>query len=267
MASHLARNLIIGFSFLLLTWGLVGVVLSGPNPNSIDMAVQEASSPLTLDMAAMDVGFIITAWANFTSEWVDFAITWARSGTSNYWTYNLRNTLDIGIFLVAFGTISLERTKDKRAIPLREQILTEVTLTPGIHLRELHREIGCAMGALQYHLRILESEGLVVSLRHGNVRHLFTPDFSSEERVQRLAAMARNPVVNSILSECAKNGQTTQAEISRTLDVDKSLVSYYVSGLLKADILNSVKVFGRERPVILTDWARDTIDGDVVLVQ
>jgi predicted transcriptional regulator len=175
--------------------------------------------------------------------------------------------LDIGLIVVALGTVSIDRTKDKREVPLRERILTEVTLNPGIHLRELHREIGCAMGALQYHLRNLEAEGLVVSLRHGNVRHLFTPDFTSEERVQRLVAMARNPVVSSILSECAKNGRTTQAEISRTLDVDKSLISYYVSGLLKADILNSVKVFGRERPVILTDWARDMINCESVLVQ
>ena len=267
MGSHLARRLIIGFSFLLLTWGIIGVVLSGPSLSPVGAAAQEASSPLTLDLAAMDAGLVVTAWANFTSQWADYIISWARSGTASYWAYNLRETLDIGLIVVALGTVSLDRTKDKREIPLREQILTEITLNPGIHLRELHREIGCAMGALQYHLRIMESEGQVVSLRNGNVRHLFTPDFTAEERVQRLAAMARNPVVSSILSECAKNGLTTQAEISRTLDVDKSLISYYVSGLLKADILNSVKVFGRERPVILTEWARDMIDCRVVLVQ
>ncbi|MCK5264894.1 MAG: hypothetical protein KAR03_04740, partial [Candidatus Thorarchaeota archaeon] len=126
--------------------------------------------------------------------------------------------------------------------------------------------LGCAMGALQYHLKNLENDGQVVSLRAGNVRHIFPPGYSSEERVLLLTALARNPTVGSILTECMKNGQTTQAEISRDLDVDKSLISYYTSTLLKAEILRSIKVFGREKPVILTDWARTALICSEILV-
>ncbi len=262
MGSHIARNLIIGVSFVLLTWGIVGSVLSTPSPAPMS-AAQEASSPLTSSLATIEVGVAISAWTNITTQWADPVFSWAQAATSNYWDNSMVTSFDLGFMAVAFGTVSLHRQRDKRAVPLREQILSVVALNPGIHLRELHRELGCAMGALQYHLRILEREGQIVSLRNGNSRHFFTPDFSSEERVQRLAAMARNPVVNSILSECAKNGLTTQAEISRSLNIDKSLVSYYVTGLLKAGVLNPVKVFGRERPVILSDWARSTIDAEV----
>jgi predicted transcriptional regulator len=123
------------------------------------------------------------------------------------------------------------------------------------------------MGALQYHLKFLEQDGQVVSLRFKNVRHLFIPEHSQDENAMRLTALARNPTVGLILSECAKNGQTTQAEISRTLELDKSLISYYIGGLLKADVLRIVKVFGREKPVLLTDWARNVIDVQGILVQ
>jgi predicted transcriptional regulator len=168
---------------------------------------------------------------------------------------------------LALGTVSVERREDRRLQKLRDRVVFEVAENPGIHLRELHRIIGCAMGALQYHLKFLEQEGQVVSLRYGNVRHIFSSDYSPDEDVMRLTAIARNPTVGQILTECAKNGQTTQAEISRTLEVDKSLISYYVSGLLKADILRTVKVFGREKPVLLTDWARSVIDVQGILVQ
>ncbi|MHA1287460.1 MAG: winged helix-turn-helix transcriptional regulator, partial [Candidatus Thorarchaeota archaeon] len=158
------------------------------------------------------------------------------------------------------------RNKDKRVLKLRDRIADEVSANPGIHLRELHRTIGCAMGALQYHLKNLEIDGEVVSLRAGNVRHIFPPEYSTEERVLLLTALARNPTIGSILTECMKNGQTTQAEISRDLEVDKSLISYYTSSLLKADILRSIKVFGREKPVILTDWARNALTCSEILV-
>lgn len=266
MSSQVTRNLIIGLSFLLLTWGVLGVALSGHEVDSLSVAAQEASPPLTLDYAAIDVA-LSSVLANITSAWVDFAMSWARSGTSNYWSYSLTSTLDIGIFIVVLGTVSFDRSQNKRPVSLRDRILDEVTLNPGIHLREIHRSVGCAMGALQYHLRLLENEGLVTSLRNGNLRHLFSADFPAEERVKILTAVARNPTVNSILTECVSNGRITQAEISRSLDIDKSLISYYVSSLLEADILNSVRVFGREKPVILADWARSAIDCLDVLVR
>jgi DNA-binding MarR family transcriptional regulator len=266
MSSQFPRNLIVGLSFLLLTWGVIGVALSGPDVHSFTLAAQEASSPLTPDYVTIDAA-VSAVLLNFTTAWHDFAMTWARIGTLGYGTFVETSAFNVGVLIAVFGTISMERSREKRPLRLRDRILDEVAANPGVHLRELHRSIGCAMGALQYHLRILESDGQVTSLRNGNVRHLFSADFSAEERVQLLMAMARNPTVSSILSECSRNGQTTQADISRTLDIDKSLVSYYVGSLLDAGILNSVKVFGREKPVILTDWARTAIDSMDVLVQ
>ncbi|MFX1415620.1 MAG: winged helix-turn-helix domain-containing protein [Promethearchaeota archaeon] len=70
-----------------------------------------------------------------------------------------------------------------------------------------------------------------------------------------------------MLRECMANGRTTQAELSRTLSLDKSLVSYYVSSLIKNDVLRVVRVFGRERPVILSDWARVSLASFGLLVQ
>ena len=263
--------MLVGLSLILLSWGILGVVLSGVHFGGVEPMAQDLSPSLTaednhanLEAMAIWIGSA-TSIENVSMDAKLFS--WNSGGTNIAWSDALFTAIDIGCFVIAIGTVSVERREDRRIQKLRDRVLTEVIDNPGIHLRELHRISGCAMGALQYHLRFLEQDGSIISLRNGNVRHIFAPDYSSDEKVMLLTALARNPTVGSILSECAANGQTTQAVISRTLDIDKSLISYYISSLLDADILRSVKVFGREKPVLLTDWARTAIDCQGILVQ
>jgi len=266
MSSQWTKRILIGLSFMLITWGLIGVALSSSGFGGLNLVVQDIPTAANDNQATLDLGYSLSTVSTGTINITADALTWACIGTLSFWNYWVTKSVDLGFVALIIGTVSLERTKDKRVKKLRDRIADEVSATPGIHLRELHRTIGCAMGALQYHLKNLEADGEVVSLRAGNVRHIFPPEYSTEERVLLLTALARNPTVGSILTECMKNGQTTQAEISRDLDVDKSLISYYTSSLLKADILRSIKVFGREKPVILTDWARTALTCSEILV-
>lgn len=271
MTRQISTHVLVGLSLILLSWGILGVVLSGHGFSGVESMTQDLSPSMSTASVSPDIK-AISIWIGSATSIENISIglkflSWNSGGTNIAWSNSLFTAIDIGCFIIALSTVSIERREDRRLQKLRERILSEVEANPGIHLRELHRIIGCAMGALQYHLRILEEEGQVISLRNRNVRHIFTPDYSSDEKVMLLTALARNPTIGSILSECAANGQTTQAVISRSLDVDKSLISYYISSLLDADILRSVKVFGREKPVLLTDWARTTIDCNGLLVQ
>jgi predicted transcriptional regulator len=256
MSSQWTKRILLGLSFTLLTWSIIGVALSSSGFGGINLLTQDIPTKTNQNIATLDLGFSMSTVSSGTINVTLDALAWAGIGTLSCFNDWISGALDLGFVALIIGTISVERTKDKRLLKLRDRITDEVSANPGVHLRELHRTIGCAMGALQYHLKNLEKNGEVVSLRAGNVRHVFPPNYSSEERVLLLTALARNPTVSSILIECLKNGQTTQAEISRDLNVDKSLISYYTSSLLKADILRSIKVFGREKPVLLTDWAR-----------
>ncbi len=163
------------------------------------------------------------------------------------------------IFILAVGTVSISRRDEKSQQKLRDRVIDEIASNPGIHLRELRRYLGCAMGALQYHLKHLERDGYITSLKNGNSRHFFLPEFSDNEQILRLTAVSRNPTVASILFECMRNGRVTQAELSRTLSLDKSLVSYYISNLLSVGVLNTIRVFGREKPMILASWAHSAL--------
>jgi predicted transcriptional regulator len=168
---------------------------------------------------------------------------------------------------LAVGTVIAEAKEQERTLRLRERILDVVSLSPGIHLRELHRNLGCAMGALQYHLRQLEEQRFITSVKSGNTRHFFPSEFSGDEQVLRLMALIRNPIVSSIVMHCLASGQTTQADLSRLLSIDKSLVSYYVGHLIRADVLNTIRVFGREKPLTVTDWVRCVLSAESTTAQ
>lgn len=163
------------------------------------------------------------------------------------------------IFTLMIGTVVMDRRSEEKTPKLREVVRSEIAEHPGIHLRELQRTIGCAMGALQYHVKHLESSGEVISYKVGNAKHFFVADYSSDEQVLKLSALFRNPTIRTILSEIVDQGRVTQAELSRTMSLDKSLISYYTNSLLKADVLSIVRVFGRERPLILSEWAHSII--------
>jgi len=271
MTRQLTKHVLVGLSLMLLSWGILGVVFSGAGFGGVEPLAQDLSPSLNAETSNAELE-ALSIWIGSATSIENISIaaeffSWNSGGTSIAWSNSLFTAFDIGLFVIVLGTVSIDRREDRRLQKLRDRIVFEVEANPGIHLRELHRIIGCAMGALQYHLRILEQDRQVISLRNGNVRHIFSPNYSSDEKVMLLTALARNPTVGSILGECATNGQITQAVISRTLDVDKSLISYYISSLLEADILRSVKVFGREKPVLLTDWARTAIDCQGLLVQ
>ncbi|RDE16926.1 MAG: hypothetical protein C4K49_04055 [Candidatus Thorarchaeota archaeon] len=197
-------------------------------------------------------------WEGLTPGSIELLLAVApfSAGTSIVLSNSLTGSLaGLTSLAVAVGTVVAERRQQERVSRLRDRVIDEVASNPGIHLRELHRSLGCAMGALQYHLRQLELGGQLVSVKNGNARHFFPSDFSSDPQTLRLASYLRSPVIGAILELCNTNDRITQADLSRTLSMDKSLVSYYVGQLIQEDILNTVRVFGREKPLVLTDWA------------
>jgi hypothetical protein len=213
--------------------------------SSVDFAVQDITlasgrSPITLDLRAL-------------AEPIS-------SGTSVLFPgLALKVFSPSTIFALGLGTVVMDRRSEEQEPKLRDVILSEIDQNPGIHLRELQRSVSCAMGALQYHVRYLETEEQVTSIKVGNAKHFFMADYSSDEQVLKLSALARNPTIRTILGEVKTQGRVTQAELSRTMSLDKSLISYYTGSLLRAEVLNTVRVFGRERPLVLTDWAQSII--------
>lgn len=261
------RRAILVLCLALLGSSIAGLVLFGSGFSGESLVVQDVSHSSSAVPVLSDLDVRATWFKNTTSVGLDLALLAVEFGTSVVLSDGLFQSIATGSLLLVIGTVTIERKEHERPQKLRDRVLDVISTSPGIHLRELHRNIGCAMGALQYHLNNLEDEGIVVSMRNGNARHLYLTGFCDDEQVLRLTSLSRNPTVQLVLRECMANGRITQAELSRTLSLDKSLISYYVSSLVKNDILRVIRVFGRERPLILTDWARVSLSSFGLLVQ
>ncbi len=224
--------------------GLVSYFLVSNGYSSSELIIPDLSGDTTSINGALNVTLCSSPMSIGTSV---ITIAW-----NDHW-------LPSGIFTMAIGTVVADRRSEQQPLKLKERILIAIEDNPGVHLRELQRTVECAMGALQYHIRNLEKSGIIEAIKVGNSKHFFLSGFSDDEKVLVLSAVGRNPTVQSILSEVLSKNRVTQAELSRTLSLDKSLISYYTSTLLKADILRTIKVFGRERPIMLNEWAHSAI--------
>ncbi|MHA2378350.1 MAG: winged helix-turn-helix transcriptional regulator [Candidatus Thorarchaeota archaeon] len=261
------RRAIIGLCLALLGSSIAGLVLFGFGSGGESLVVQDVSHSSSAVPVLSELDLEATWLKNTTTVGLELGLFALEFGTSVILPNGLAQSIATGSLLLVIGTVSIERKEHEQPQKLRDRILDTIATSPGIHLRELHRSIGCAMGALQYHLNNLEDDGVVRSMRNGNARHLYLTGYCDDEQVLRLTSLTRNPTVQSVLRECMANGRITQAELSRTLSLDKSLISYYVSSLVENDILKVVRVFGRERPLVLSDWARVSLGSFGLLVQ
>lgn len=240
-----ARKLYLILVLSLVTSGVLSFFYFNSFDQAIDFAVKDASPGAGGIILTLDLKALAAPVSSGTSVLFPGLLTKAFSPST--------------IFALSIGTVAIDRKSDEKSPKLRDTVVMEIFQNPGIHLRELQRSVGCAMGALQYHLRNLEECKEIVSVKVGNSKHFFASEYSPDDQVLKLSALSRNPTIRTILGEVLEKGRVTQAELSRTMSLDKSLVSYYTGTLLDAEILSTVRVFGRERPLVLNEWAHTTI--------
>ncbi|RDE11168.1 MAG: hypothetical protein C4K47_10385 [Candidatus Thorarchaeota archaeon] len=252
MSGSQARKAFVLLPLLLFFSGMLSVYLFQLGVNSHDLSFQNSDThPVAIQLA--DSVVLVAPIGAGTSIVLGAGLLQSSNGQF--------------VLAVAIGTVIAQARQQERTSRLRERILDEVSSSPGIHLREMHRILGCAMGALQYHVKQLEEQRFITSVRSGNTRHFFPSEFSCDEQVLKLTALIRNPIISSIIMQCLASDRTTQADLSRLLSIDKSLVSYYVSHLIREDVLNTIRVFGREKPLTVTDWARYALSTGESVVQ
>jgi DNA-binding MarR family transcriptional regulator len=106
---------------------------------------------------------------------------------------------------------------------LRREIKTAVEETPGLHMRELARRSEASYGTVVYHLRRLESAGLIRSERDGIKRRFYPAD----EPVNKGEPPTRERVLAAVRAEPGVH----QSAIASELGVSRQLVSYHLDEL------------------------------------
>ncbi len=117
---------------------------------------------------------------------------------------------------------------------MKARVLDTVRTYPGLHLRALARQADTSLNLVQYHLQGLVDDGQVELALDGGKLRAYPPGLSVAER--RLLGALREPKRAQILTRLM-SGPTTHGELVRGLSIGKSTLSFHVSYLVDAGLV------------------------------
>lgn len=127
---------------------------------------------------------------------------------------------------------------------VRQRVYDAVRRYPGIHLREIERQIGISAPLVQYHLRKLVEEGFVeLHEQSGYARHYPTDKGKSasvEPRDLPLVGLLREEVPLHVVLLLLDRGPMTHTALVEELGIAKSTVSYHLAKLAEAGVVERV---------------------------
>ncbi len=126
----------------------------------------------------------------------------------------------------------------------RRRIYEEIVLNPGLHFRELQKRLDMPTGMLEYHLRILEKEELIVSKMDGKYKRYFANSSMTQEE-RRIMSALRGDVSRKIIIYLLEHGSAGHAELAAAVNIKPSALTYHAKILVKKGVIEREKQ-GRE---------------------
>lgn len=126
----------------------------------------------------------------------------------------------------------------EESFDVKVRLVRLVERYPGLHLRELAREADVSEALAGYHLDRLEDDDHIESRTEEGFRRFYpleAPGPTEEER--ELLAILRRQTPLEIVVYLIEEGPSSHAEITRQVDLAKSTVSYHLSNLQEAGLV------------------------------
>ncbi len=121
----------------------------------------------------------------------------------------------------------------------RKRIFDYITKNPGAHLRMITRELELGMGATQHHLDILERSGKIKSRRINIYRHYYAVEILEAEH--HILAFLRQETAMDILTYLMEHPKSTQSDIINFKGFSAPTISWHMTRLEEAGLVNSIK--------------------------
>jgi predicted transcriptional regulator len=135
----------------------------------------------------------------------------------------------------------------------RVRIKLLVSLQPGLHLRELQRQIGLSFSSTRYHVDKLAKDGEIDRVEDNGYSRIYPAGIDERDKV--LLTLVRRETDRRILSSFLREKSLSQQRLVDTTRLAKSTVSEHLAMLLKLGVVKTKT--GEERRVFeLTDRAK-----------
>lgn len=135
-----------------------------------------------------------------------------------------------------------------RVVAVRDQVLGFVRRHPGVHVREVERQLGLSSRLASHHLAVLESEGRVRRVEERGYTRFLDAETAEglDARDLDLLLLARRPLAAQVLLHLLREGEANQGRIAEALGVPRPSASYHLAALAEAGAVRH-RVAGRER--------------------
>ena len=115
--------------------------------------------------------------------------------------------------------------------------------TPGLHMRELQRQLDMPMGTLQYQLDTLERDGIISTKMDGRYKRYYCVGKIGSSGRQILPAL-RKDVQRGIILYLLLNPKSKHKEILEQFDIAPSTLSFHLKKLTETGIIKQVGTNG-----------------------
>lgn len=120
--------------------------------------------------------------------------------------------------------------------PTRRRILDFVGSRPGVHLREICRGLGLAMGDVQYHIHKLERDGRITSTRRGLYKFFYPADLFGERQREVLSVLGLDRP-RELLLNIIERPESTQEDLASAAGISQATVSWHMKRLVDLGIV------------------------------
>jgi len=117
----------------------------------------------------------------------------------------------------------------------RERVLAHIERMPGVHFRQLGRDLDLATGQVQYHLRRLERAERIVTEEVDGRTHYFPPTYDDRER--RALAVVRRETARDVLAYLVVDAPACPQAVAVDIDIARSTLEWHLDRLIAVDLV------------------------------
>ena len=148
--------------------------------------------------------------------------------------------------------------------PFRRELYQVLCENPGTYLLELVAILSSPLGTLTWHLRILEREGLVKSIKFAGKR-LYYPRMLRSEQAEMAYLTMRSDTAQKVFAFVVNNEGCYQEQMAESLGVHHDTVRWHISRMEKVGLIKVIRE-GRKKRHYLDDLGALLLKGSLNII-
>jgi len=145
--------------------------------------------------------------------------------------------------------------------PGRAEVYERVKAFPGVNFVQLSQQVGFGASTLNYHLRVLERNGYVTSVRDGRYLRFFDRASGAYAGARKLAVSAlRNETTAAMAKHIRDNPGVAQCDLAARFQVTASTVTWHINRLASQGLVQKERKAQHTRYYLGEGWSQLPFD-------